>query len=209
MKTWKTQKGVELQIMDIKGKDYMQVQWRLVWFRSERPDWSIETEYQSMTEKDACCGATIRNEQGRIIAMAHKYEDKAGFPDYREKAETGAIGRALALVGYGTQFCTDELDEGRRLADSPTERNGAIKMEQPGPNDGNTEPLVDKIAFGKWRGRSYEECYNLFGRDQVESYMRYLEESATKKGVPLGAQAVEFIASFERLIGALENQEIK
>lgn len=46
-------------------------------------------------------------------------ETLEGFGDFIEKAETGAIGRALALVGFGTQFCADELDEGPRLADSP------------------------------------------------------------------------------------------
>ena len=38
-----------------------------------------------------------------------------------EKAETGSIGRALALLGYGTQFCADELDEGDRIVDAPAE----------------------------------------------------------------------------------------
>lgn len=70
--------------------------------------------------------AQIFNDQGVCIAMATKREqyaesmkDKTGFPDYLEKAETGAIGRALAIAGYGTQFATQELDEGQRLADAP------------------------------------------------------------------------------------------
>jgi hypothetical protein len=53
-----------------------------------------------------------------VIATSHKHESAAGFGDYREKAETGAIGRALALCGYGTQFAP-EFDEEERLADSP------------------------------------------------------------------------------------------
>jgi hypothetical protein len=46
--------------------------------------------------------AVIKNAGGKIIAMARKRETEIGFPDYIEKAETGAIGRALALCGYGT-----------------------------------------------------------------------------------------------------------
>lgn len=121
MKTFKTPKGTEIPLLDLRGKDYLQVQWRLVWFREEHPTWSINTEYMQVNEKEAFARATITTDTGRFIATAHKYEDKVGFPDYREKAETGAIGRALALIGYGTQFCADELNEGSRLADSPVE----------------------------------------------------------------------------------------
>jgi hypothetical protein len=34
------------------------------------------------------------------------------------KAETKAVGRALAMLGYGTQFAP-EMDEGERIVDSP------------------------------------------------------------------------------------------
>jgi len=119
MSIFKTPKGSELPILDMRGKPYLQVAYRLVWFREERPLWTIETEPVALTDNSSYFKATIRDESGRIMATGHKFEDKQGFADHREKAETGAIGRALALVGYGTQFCADELDEGQRLADSP------------------------------------------------------------------------------------------
>src|SRR5205807_2480931 len=57
------------------------------------------------------------------VASGTKSENAASFADYIEKAETGAIGRALAALGYGTQFTGDELDEGNeRIADTPVER---------------------------------------------------------------------------------------
>ena len=46
-----------------------------------------------------------------------------------EKAETKAVGRALAMLGYGTQFAP-ELDEGERIVDSPVERKGASKSHE-------------------------------------------------------------------------------
>jgi len=54
-------------------------------------------------------------------ATGTKTENAASFADYLEKAETGAIGRALVALGYGTQF-TDDLDEDERVVDSPVER---------------------------------------------------------------------------------------
>ena len=34
--------NVNEHLISLKGKDYLQVMWRLVWFREEKPNWSIE-----------------------------------------------------------------------------------------------------------------------------------------------------------------------
>ena len=65
--------------------------------------------------------ATIKDMLGTVIATARKKETQAGFPDYIEKAETGAIGSALAMCGYGT-LQAPEFDEQDRLADAPVEK---------------------------------------------------------------------------------------
>lgn len=119
MRSYKTSQGTELPLLNLRGKEYLEVKYRLVWFREDHPDWAIETELISVTDVSAYAKATIRDEKGRIIATSHKFESIQGFPDFIEKAETGAIGRALALIGYGTQFCADELDEGKRIVDAP------------------------------------------------------------------------------------------
>lgn len=138
-------------IMQIKSgqssKDYLPVQWRLVWFRSAFPYGSIETEMLHLdldrdTEEEAYAWnaerrksekvtkhakgfvifkATVKDGQGGI-ATGTKSEKAASFGDFIEKAETGAIGRALAALGYGTQFTGDEWDEAHRIVDSPVER---------------------------------------------------------------------------------------
>lgn len=118
-RSYKTAKGTELPLLNLRGKEYLEVKYRLVWFREDHPDWSIETDLLSVTDVSAYAKATIRDEKGRTIATSHKFESIQGFPDFIEKAETGAIGRALALIGYGTQFCADELDEGQRIVDAP------------------------------------------------------------------------------------------
>ena len=128
-------------------KDYLPVQWRLVWFREQCPQGTIDTEelevdldreveeevYVWNSEKRRS-EKTIRHAKGyaRYKAIVTdgkggrstgtKSENAASFPDYIEKAETGAIGRALAGLGYGTQFAPD-LNEAHRIVDSPVERN--------------------------------------------------------------------------------------
>jgi hypothetical protein len=118
----KTPKGTELPLLSLRGKDYLEVKYRLVWFREDHPDWSIETLLLQVTDKSCLAQAIIRDSSGGIKGMAHKFEDLKGFGDFIEKSETGAIGRALALCGYGTQFCADELDEGDRIVDAPAVR---------------------------------------------------------------------------------------
>jgi hypothetical protein len=118
---FKTAKGTPLPIMDLKGKEYLQVQWRLVWMREEHPLWRLDTRVVQLTDQVAIFSASITDENGNTLANAHKSQTKAGFANYIEKAETGAVGRVLAYCGYGTQFCGDELEEGDEIADAPAE----------------------------------------------------------------------------------------
>ena len=69
--------------------------------------------------------ATIKDMLGTVIATARKKETEIGFPDYIEKAETGAIGRSLAMCGYGT-LQAPEFDEQDRLADAPVESRKTV-----------------------------------------------------------------------------------
>lgn len=103
------------------GQEYLPVAARLVWFRDEHPEWSIETEPHliDLDKRVAVFRATVKDEQGRVIASATKMETGSDFGDFLEKAETGSVGRALAICGYGTQFAP-ELKEGDRIVDSLT-----------------------------------------------------------------------------------------
>lgn len=119
-------------MMKLKGKDYLQVAWRLVWFREDHPDFGLNAEALELTDDHAIFKAVISDAEGRQISSGHGSESKKDFGDFIEKAETKAIGRALAMLGYGTQFAADELDEGERIVDSPIDRapRGSIEAAQ-------------------------------------------------------------------------------
>lgn len=112
--------------INLKGKQYLPVAARIAWFREEHPDWSIVTKaVPDLSGADYCTfHAEICDRNHIILATAHKTEHEKHFADYREKAETGAIGRALALCGYGTLFA-QELEEpitpagDMRIVDAP------------------------------------------------------------------------------------------
>ena len=105
-------------LMGLKGKKYLQVMWRLVWFRQDKPLWCIDTKLEQLTDNHAVFSAKIMDENGMQKASGYGSESVNDFRDFIEKAETKAIGRALAMLGYGTQFAP-ELDEGERIVDSP------------------------------------------------------------------------------------------
>lgn len=128
--------GAEV-FLNLRGKLYLPARRRVQWMRGEpvpHPDWTIDTdilEHQRgkfvkpgrVEEGYAVVRANIYDADGRLISTGVKSEYSENFPDYLEKAETGAIARALAIAGYGTESALD-LEEGvdkERIADAPVE----------------------------------------------------------------------------------------
>ena len=105
------------------GLLYLKAPYRVLWMRSEHKDWSIVTsiEYADWDKGFAVVRAVIMDGEGRILATAHSEESRGKLPFLR-KAETGAIARALALCGYGTQF--GALDDEERTDSVPGEPMG-------------------------------------------------------------------------------------
>ncbi len=40
-RNFKTAKGTELPLLNLRGKQYLEVRFRLVWFREDHPNWSV------------------------------------------------------------------------------------------------------------------------------------------------------------------------
>jgi len=116
--------------------DYLEVKWRLLWLRTEHPDAAIETEMASHGDDMAVFRARVSIPAGGS-ASGWGHETASDFGDYLEKAETKALGRALAALGYGTQFCEDfdfaQGDE-RRVVDAPVDRGSTRAGAQNGSN---------------------------------------------------------------------------
>ncbi|MDQ3167420.1 MAG: hypothetical protein M3P94_02090 [Chloroflexota bacterium] len=104
----------------VNNAEYLEVKWRLVWLRDLHPDAAIDTEMVSLTDQVAVFWARVSLPDGGS-ATGWGSESPSDFRDYIEKAETKSIGRALAALGFGTQFCPD-FDFGAaagRVVDAP------------------------------------------------------------------------------------------
>ncbi len=91
------------------GRTYLPVSARIVWFRQEHPDWSIETEAVEINHEKqyAIFRARICDGDGKLMATGTKKEDVKGFGDYIEKAECVPLDtRILTAEGWKTH---DEL----------------------------------------------------------------------------------------------------
>jgi hypothetical protein len=126
------------------GADYLEVKWRVYWLRTQHPDAVIATELISHENSVAVFKAHVSIPGGGSSTGwgSEGYDD---FRDYLEKAETKALGRALAALGFGTQFTPDfDFAEGqekvvdapvrlarqRQLVDLTEERRGQVAERQ-------------------------------------------------------------------------------
>jgi len=107
---------------------YLDVKYRMLWFRLHRPNGKIDSEIIHVDEKSAVVCCKLYSDRGdpadQYLAKscAQRFVSQEKYGDrYLEIAETAAIGRVLAAAGYGTQFCgaTDMLTG--IIADAPVD----------------------------------------------------------------------------------------
>ena len=131
-------------MMNLKGKDYLNVQNRLLWFIRDQRDfivrglalysYIVRTELieQDLERGFAQFKTYVRDVLGNEATM-YGSETAKDFGDYAEKASTKSLGRALWALGYGTGMAP-EMDEGEeRPVDSPVERKPSAFVSAPKP----------------------------------------------------------------------------
>jgi len=202
MKTFKTKSGTELTTIDLKGRPYLEVAQRILWFREESQGWSLQTTPHQQ-EGVWWFRAEVRDEKGTLVATGHRKVLDPKLENEFEVAETGAIGRALANSGFGTQFAL-ELSEGTRLADAPVtvpnSFNGGfysnVQTVEPSPELlKNTSDYVIRIGK-KYLGRTLK---SLTARE-IEGYMDYFVSDSKKNNKPLSKDVSEFLFVAEKYL---------
>jgi hypothetical protein len=125
-------------LRNLNGREYLEVKWRLLWLRTEHPEALVQTELVKHSGGLALFRARVAI-PGAGEASGWGSETADDFGDYIEKAETKALGRALAALGYGTQFCEDFDFSAQQRQPATRKRRAAPAESGAGP----AEPVVD------------------------------------------------------------------
>jgi len=170
--------------------DYLEVKWRLVWLRDVAPEATLDTEHIRLDDLAAIFKATVQLPTG---ARATGYGNCTAeeFGDYIEKAESKAIGRALAALGFGTQFAGD-FAEGTKIADSPVRRGANVRAITPA----GSPPAK---ASGLLEGQAIYELVKLAEASgwnrpalETEARRRFNEASLGKLTIAQGKELAEW-----------------
>jgi hypothetical protein len=92
-------------IVNIRGKDYQTVAFRIQKFREAKPHWQLYTEIIKCDDQAVIVRCDICDEAGVHVASGHAEEfrkaSQINATSALENCETSAIGRALAAAGWG------------------------------------------------------------------------------------------------------------
>lgn len=105
----------KLKSINIKGKEYVEVNERLLYFRETFKDWSLESEVIEKTNTSIMIKAIIKDAEGRIRSTGLAEEIKGSTfinkTSYVENCETSAWGRALGALGIGIETSVASYEE--------------------------------------------------------------------------------------------------
>ena len=104
------------------GSEYLDARWRLVWFLENHSEYCITSNLVHLSPKLVIVKVTItlpggRSAEGLGMASAHDVYR------YVETAQTHALARALAMLGFGTESALDFDTDAP--ADAGVQRNGS------------------------------------------------------------------------------------
>jgi hypothetical protein len=145
-------KSLKEKAIDFKGKAYVLVADRVLYFNEQYPEGSITTELVSPTDSDDV-----------IIKAIIKPNEKQTFTGYSqatwgegyinktsalENAETSAVGRALAFMGIGVIESIASIDEIKKTSyggKKPTQKEYQAKNAENKEN--GVDPLEDDVEY--------------------------------------------------------------
>lgn len=139
----------QIKTVDIKGKEYSEVNQRIKAFRINHPNGSIATHIESLENGVVVMSCEVRDENGNLLGKAHAYErEDSSFinkTSYIENCCTSATGRALGYAGYGIDTSVASYEEVANAIENQT-----ITEE---------DALKYTLKFGKYKDKTIKEVY--------------------------------------------------
>lgn len=125
-----------MKTVNIKGKEYVEVNERVKYFRNEKKYdlWAIETELLSNGDGVCVFKAIIKDQDGNVKATGHAYEKESSSfinkTSYIENCETSAVGRALGMLGIGIDTSIASSDEVANAMNNQEQKKTKLDFEE-------------------------------------------------------------------------------
>lgn len=156
----------KLKSINIKGKQYVEVNERLRYFRENFKDWSLESEVIEKTETSIMIKAIIKDNESRVRAMGLAEEIKSSSyinkTSYVENCETSAWGRALGNLGIGIETSVASYEEVKNAIEQSEEKPQSVSpKEKKKLTAAEIKEAIKLIKNGKYSKEYFDENYNL------------------------------------------------
>lgn len=164
----------KLKTIKIKGKEYVEVNERLKYFRNNYPNYSLTSKITHIDSEMVVIQSDILDPEGRVLASGHAHEEKsASFinkTSYVENCETSSWGRCLANFGIGIDSSVASANEVdiaiKKQNAKPSKKKMTIDIYQAMMNsikDGNKDLVEDnmhKYDMTKAQGEGLKKAIN-------------------------------------------------
>lgn len=164
----------KLKTINIKGKEYVEVNERIRAFRELYPKGSIMTEMVS-NQDGMCVFKTNIIVDNQILATGHAYEREGSTfinkTSYVENCETSSIGRALGVLGIGIDTSVASAEE---------VGNAIAQQEQPKEiSDDDLQALKDQLdkAHAKGHLKQFFHSMTPMAKEKLRDYANDLRTS--------------------------------
>ena len=202
--------------INIKGKDYIEVNERIKEFHNLYPNGSIETELIEMTDRFITKTNVIpdvKNSERKFTGIAYEKEDSSFInkTSALENCETSSVGRALGMLGIGIDTSVasyDEVANAIEQQESPSEPKINLKdQEVPNPlfeeakkkfdgkvleSDNNKSSNKwdgsEVVRFGKYENNSGDKEKDISWAKLPKSYLEFIVEKLNSKELKDKAQ---------------------
>ena len=160
--------------IDVKGKQYAEVNQRIKAFRMVYPTGAILTEMVSNENGVCVFRAKVYDEEDNLIATGTAYEkENSTFinkTSYIENCETSAIGRALGIAGFGIDTSVASAEE---------VQNAIVNQEEIKKSDNKKLELMIKLGkLIEEKQVDREKLYEYYKvKDNADMSVKQLEEA--------------------------------
>lgn len=171
---WNKLKSINenLKTIDVKGKEYVEVNKRVIAFRELEVNGSITTEIVSLENGVVVIKATVADANGHILGTGYAYEKESSSfinkTSYIENCETSAVGRALGFCGIGIDVSIASAEEVKTAIHQ--QESGQQESEQQEGNQPITATHVKalKERIRKINGLTEEKVLNKYNLTKLE-----------------------------------------